>query len=197
MTPQALFKSLSKRHSTPEKVQRYLRELKYNSEKDGETVRSALEVYRHQMAHCLEGAILAAAILEQQGFTPQILSFDSSDRIGHSIFIFKAKTGWGSVARSKIPGLHGREPRFRSLRDLTWSYVEPFVDATGSLTAYLPLQLDESGTDWRYSPRNCRKLETFIVNSKHHRIYPSKTKFKILRKNFLERGPIQTGKYWW
>ena len=46
------------------------------------TLRSFRGVVRHQTAHCLEAALAAAVILEQHGFPPLVLSFESIDRAG-------------------------------------------------------------------------------------------------------------------
>ncbi|MGC1463392.1 MAG: hypothetical protein WA802_14405, partial [Terracidiphilus sp.] len=49
---------------TPEKIQRFLdTDIAYNKEPDGDTIRSPRRVLRDRVAHCLEGALLAAAAL--------------------------------------------------------------------------------------------------------------------------------------
>ncbi len=122
---------------------------------------------------------------------------DSSDNLNHALFIFKEKTGWGAIGRSRYPGLHGREPRFRSLRDLAWSYVDTFVDATGDLTGYLPVLLDPSDTDWRFSKKNIWKLENYFIYQKHIPLKVNRKRTRALRERFLREGDIMTGPYWW
>ncbi|HEY9467413.1 MAG TPA: hypothetical protein VIR54_30185, partial [Vicinamibacterales bacterium] len=85
---------------TPLAVQQWLNALPYNTEKDGETLRSFRGVIRSGTAHCLEAALSAAAIMEQHGYPPLVLSFESIDLLDHVIFVYRARTGWGSVARS-------------------------------------------------------------------------------------------------
>ena len=51
------------------------------------------------------------------------------------------RTGWGSVARSRDPGLHGRKPLFATPRALALSYVESYVDFTGGIKAYAVVDL--------------------------------------------------------
>ena len=59
---------------------------------------------------------------------------------------------WGSVARSRDPGLHGRRAVFATPRALALSYVDPYVDLTGRVTAYAVVDLRVMGTyDWRLS----------------------------------------------
>ena len=88
---------------TPRAVQEWLHELPYNQERDGETLRSFRGVVRHGEAHCLEAALAAAAILEQHGRRPRLLSFQSIDLLDHVIYPFQGRDGrWGAVARSRV-----------------------------------------------------------------------------------------------
>jgi hypothetical protein len=192
-----LFKSLSKSHNSPKKVQKLLRTFLYNKETDGETACSASVALRNELAHCLEGSAIAAAILEHHGHPPLILCLDSIDFLNHVVFVYKTKTGWGAVGKSRCPGLHGRAPKFRSIRDLALSYYEPFVDETGEMIGYILLNLDESGTDWRHSEKNLWKLEQFVVNAKYTKINPSKKRFEKLKERYLIKGHIKRGKHWW
>ena len=192
-----LFQSIAKKHNSPKKVQSLLRTFTYNKETDGETARSALAAFRDELAHCLEGSAIAAAILEHHGHPPLILCLDSIDLLNHVVFVYKTESGWGAVGKSRCPGLHGRSPRFRSIRDLALSYYDPFVDETGEMIGYTVLNLDESGTDWRHSEKNLWKLEQFVVNAKYQPFKASKSRFKRLRDRFLKNGYIKKGKHWW
>ena len=129
---------LIQRLPTPLAVQRFLNALDYNMEPPPgrATLRSFRGVVRHQTAHCLEAALAAAVILEQHGFPPLVLSFESIDQLDHVIFVYRRKGRWGSVARSRDPGLHGRKPVFATPRALALSYVDPYVDFTGGVTGY-------------------------------------------------------------
>ena len=40
----------------------------------------------------------------------------------HVVFVYRQNGRWGTVARSRDPGLHGRKPVFRSLRHVAQSY---------------------------------------------------------------------------
>jgi hypothetical protein len=197
MSSISLFKKLSRAHPNPKQVQRFLHALPYNREKSGETVRSAFSVYERQEAHCLEACFLAAAILEQQGHPPQILTLDSSDNICHVVFLFKTSRGYGSVGRSREPGLHGREPVFKSIKALAMSYDDPMVDKTGSLVGYNVLNLDDSRCDWRASSRNVWKADRFTIEQGYIRLRPKKAEVDRLRDEYFKKGPILKRKYWW
>src|SRR5947207_15981196 len=68
-----------RRLRSPMLVQRFLNHLPYNTELGRETLRSLRQVLRHRSAHCLEAALAAAAILEQHGFAPLVMSLKSID----------------------------------------------------------------------------------------------------------------------
>lgn len=194
----AAFKKLARRYSTPKKAQQFIKTLKYNWEKKGETVQSAHRALRSKKAHCLEGAILTAAILEEAGYPPLILSIESRDLLCHAVFVFKTKTGWGSVGKSRLIGLHGRAPKFKTLRALAMSYFEPFVHReSAKATGFLLRNLNESGTDWRYAKRNLWKLEEFIVGSKHIPLNTSDRLQKKYYQRLLKHGHKKRGKHWW
>ena len=196
-SPLEQFTLLSKKYPSPQKVQGFLRSMKYNFEEEGETVRSAIEAYRLKTAHCLEASFLAAAILEHQGYPPLLLSLDSIDHLNHVLFIFKEKTGWGAISRSRDEGLHGRAPRFKTIRDLAWSYYEPYVDRTAEVVGYETVDLNQFKTDWRASTRNLRQIEHHIITLKFKKIRAPRSRHRLALERYLKKGPMKVGKYWW
>jgi hypothetical protein len=174
-------------HRTPEQVQRFLRSLRYNWERRGETLRSFREVVRRGTAHCLEAALAAAVILEQHGYPPLLLSFESQDGIDHVLFVFRRRGRWGSVGRSRDAGLHGRRPVFRSVRDLVWSYFDPYVDYTGRITGYQLVDLRAlGGYDWRLSRRNVWRVERYLLQVRHRRLRSSDRRYRRLLRRYRE-----------
>ncbi len=120
---------------TPEKVQRFLDiEIAYNKEPDGETIRSPRRVLRDKVAHCLEGALLAAAALRIHGFPPLLLDLESVRDDDHVLAVFKQQGLWGAIAKSNYSGLRFREPVYRSLRELAMSYFEHYFNASHEKT---------------------------------------------------------------
>ena len=86
---------------TPAAVQQWLNHLPYNTETGGETLRSFRGVVRTGRAHCLEAALSAATILEQHGYPPLVLSFESIDLLDHVIFVYgRPRAGAPSHARA-------------------------------------------------------------------------------------------------
>src|SRR5947209_13519810 len=156
---------LIRRLRTPVLVQRFLNRLPYNTETapDPETLRSFREVLRHRTAHCLEAALAAACILEQHGYPPLVMSLMSIDYLDHVIFVYRQRGRWGSVARSRDPGLHGRKAVFATPRALAMSYFDSYIDFTGRITGYTVVDLRGMGTyDWRLADTNVWKVERVL-----------------------------------
>lgn len=199
---------LVRRLRTPAAVQRFLNELPYNTEPPPgrATLRSFRGVVRAGCAHCMEAALAAAVVLEAHGYPPLVLSFESIDHLDHVLFVYRGTGGWGSVARSRDPGLHGRLPVFRTPRDLALSYVEPYVDFTGRITGYAVVDLRQLGEyDWRLSERNVWKVERLLLEYPHKPIRSSDRRVDRLRKayfafkrRFPDRKPVDyTGRERW
>jgi len=170
---------------TPTAVQGWLNALPYNTEKGGETLRSFRGVVSSGTVHCLEAALAAAVILEQHRYPPLVLSFESIDLLDHVIFVYRAPTGWGSVARSRDPGLHGRRPVFATPRALALSYHEGYIDFTGRIKAYAVVDLRVMGTyDWRLSTRSVWKVEQMLLDWKHRKIVTSDRKTDAMRRRY-------------
>jgi hypothetical protein len=174
---------------TPRQVQRYLNSLPYNTEPapGGATLRSFRGVVRHHTAHCLEAAIAAAVILEHHGWPPLVLSFESIDELDHVIFVYQQGGRWGSIARSRDPGLHGRRPLFATPRALAQSYVDAYVDYTGRITGYTVADLRGVGRyDWRLSDGNVWKVERMLLDLPHRKLHTSDTRIDRLRKRYVD-----------
>jgi hypothetical protein len=179
-----------RRCRTPAAVQGYLNRLRYNTEPPpgGATLRSFRGVARHGTAHCMEAALAAAVILEQHRYPPLILSFESIDELDHVLFVYRHRGRWGSIGRSRDPGLHGRKPVFRTARALAVSYVEPYIDYHGRVTGYTVVDLRDllGAYDWRLSEQNVWKAERVLLNAPHRTIRSSDVRFDRLRRRYAE-----------
>ena len=178
-----------RRLRTPHAVQRFLNALPYNTEPPPgrATLRSFRRVVRHRTAHCLEAALAAAVILEQHGYPPLVLSFESIDELDHVIFVYRHRGRWGSVARSRDPGLHGRKPVFATPRALALSYSDPYIDYSGRIKAYAVVDLRVlDDYDWRLSERNVWKVERMLLEWPHRAIGTSDARIDRLRAKYVE-----------
>ena len=191
---------LVQRLNTPAKVQRFFSEMPYNWETEGGTMRSFREVVKKHEAHCLEAAVSAAVILEQHGYPPLLLDLESVDLLDHVIFVFNLNGRWGSIARSRDIGLHGRKPVFRSLRDLAWSYFDTYVDFTGRLKGYGLTSLYDLGSyDWRFSRRKMTKIEDHLRAIPHKPLHSSEKRYQKLLtryRRYKQRHPGRSPAYY-
>jgi hypothetical protein len=126
--------TLLRRLSTPDKVQRYLDDLVYNIEEDGETVRSPRRVMRDRTAHCAEGAFFAAAAFRVNGRPPLLVDLEADNDDDHVLALYRDRGLWGSVATSKFSGLRFRVPVYRTVRELVMSYFEDYFNWDGDRT---------------------------------------------------------------
>jgi hypothetical protein len=197
-----------RRLRTPSAVQRWLNALPYNTEPppDPATLRSFRGVVARGTAHCLEAALAAAVILEQHGYPPLVLSFESVDELDHVLFVYRRGGKWGAIGRSRDPGLHGRRAVFATARALALSYVDPYIDYTGRITGYTVADLRMLGTyDWRLSEQNVWKVERALLELPHKRIRSADRRINALRaryrafmKEFPDRKPLYyTGRERW
>ena len=177
------------RLATPARAQAFLDALPYNTEPppDPATLRTFRGVIRTGTAHCLEAALTAAVALEQHGHPPLVMSLESIDGLDHVIFIYQARGRWGSVARSRDPGLHGRKAVFPSLRALALSYFEPFIDTTGCIKAYGAVDLRVLGRyNWRLSEGNVWRVSQLLYDIPHRPIRSSATRVDRLRAKYFK-----------
>jgi hypothetical protein len=185
---------------TPAAVQAYLNALPYNQEPGGRaTLRGFRGVVRAGCAHCLEAALFAAVTLEAHGYPPLLLSFESIDRLDHVIFVYRRNGRWGSIARSRDPGLHGRKPVFADARALARSYMDPYVDFTGRVTGYVVVNIAElmGDYDWRLSDKNVWKVERVLLDHPHRALRSSdrrvnrlRARYRAFRAAFPGRKPV-------
>ena len=182
---------------TPTAVQGWLNQLPYNDEPNGPTLRCFRGVLRTGTAHCLEAVLAAATILEQHRYPPLVLSFESVDLLDHVLFVYRGLRGWGSIARSRDPGLHGRRPLFVTPRALALSYFESYIDLTGRIKGYAVVDLRALGSyDWRLSPRNVWKVERMLIDWPHRRIRSSDRRVERLRRRYRAFRDAHAYKPW-
>ncbi|HAF09207.1 MAG TPA: hypothetical protein DCK98_03895 [Chloroflexi bacterium] len=120
---------------TPYGIQRFLDALPYHL---ATTAWSPRRVLHERTAHCLEGAIFAAAALRAIGRPPFIVDFEAEGDTDHVLAVFKERGHWGAVAMSNYTGCRYREPVHRTLRELAISYFDVYFNLRGdrSLRTY-------------------------------------------------------------
>lgn len=111
--------------NSPAKIQSFLDRIPYHLAGTAFSPRMVLE---HQTAHCLEGAIFAAAALRVSGYEPLILDLEADSDSDHVISVFKQEGCWGAIAISNFSGLRYRAPVYRTLRELAMSYFNDYFN---------------------------------------------------------------------
>jgi hypothetical protein len=120
-----------RRLSTPAKIQAFLDKIPYHV---APTAWSPRKVLHEKTAHCLEGAIFAAAALRINGMPPLILDLEAIHDSDHVIAVYRQNGAWGALASSNYSGCRYRSPVYRSLRELALSYFEGYFNLRGERT---------------------------------------------------------------
>lgn len=174
------------RLNTPVKVQNFLNSLKINFEKNGETNMSPRKVLKTGMAHCMEGAMLAAAILWYHGQEPLLL--DLRSRKGdsdHVVTLFKKNGYWGAISKTNHAVLRYREPIYKTIRELALSYFHEYFLDNGQKTLReysKPYNLKYlAKTDWLTTDEDLWDLAIDLDDSPHLPLL-TKQQIKQLRK---------------
>lgn len=183
-----------RRLDTPEKVQAYLDALTYNSEPDGDTLRSPRRVMRDRTAHCAEGALLAAAAFRVHGRPPLLLDLEAVRDDDHVLAVYRDRGHWGAVATSKFAGLRYRAPVYRTVRELALSYFEHYYNWDGerTLRAYSrPVSLarfDRIG--WMTAEEDLWPVVDHLVRIAHTPLIPASAGLRLAR---LDRRSYDAG----
>jgi hypothetical protein len=175
-----------RRLNTPEKIQRFLdRDVAYNKEPDGPTIRSPRRVLRDRTAHCLEGALFGAAALRANGFPPLLLDLEAVRDDDHVLAIFRQRGHWGAIAKSNYAGLRFREPVYRTLRELAISYFEHYYNlaAEKTLRAYSrPVNLRRfDPIDWMTAEEDLWPISDYLFAIPHRPLLPPAVRSHLTR----------------
>ncbi len=167
--------STLRRLRTPDKIQRFLdSEIGYNKEERGPTCRSPRGVLRERVAHCLEGALFAAAALRAQGFPPLVVDLEAVRDDDHVLAVYRQHGHWGAIAKSNYAGLRFREPVYRTLRELVMSYFEHYYNlaAEKTLRSYSrPVNLTRfDRIEWMTTEHDLWEISEYLFQISHRRL---------------------------
>jgi hypothetical protein len=124
-----------RRLTTPAKIQIFLdEEIAYNREARGATCYSPCTVLREKVAHCMEGAMLAALALRHLGHPALLVDLEAVRDSDHVLAVYRVNGRWGALAKSDYAGLRSREPVYLSIRELAMSYFEHYYNPAGEKT---------------------------------------------------------------
>jgi hypothetical protein len=199
MTARELLRPVARKVATPEKIQRFLDEdIGYNKEPDGETCKTPAAVLRDGVAHCMEGALLAAAALRALGHPPLLLDLEAVRDDDHVLAIFRDGGCWGAIAKSNYAGLRFREPVYRTLRELAISYFEHYYNLQGekSLRAFStrPVNLKRfDRLDWMARYEDIWEIPEYLTTIAHTRLLTPQRERRRMRMDPRSYAAGKTG----
>jgi len=185
-------RNLFRRLDNPRKIQDFLDRLPVNFEKRGDTHYSPRRVLRERKAHCVEGALLAAAALWFHGRPPLLLDlktrlFDDE----HVVALFKENGCWGAISKTNHAVVRWRDPVYRTVRELALSYFhEYFRDRDGlkTLVSYSrPFDLRKHGSRWITAEHDWWELDDLLNATPHYPFIPAGNERFIRRATTFER----------
>lgn len=150
---------------SPNKIQAFLDRTPYSTEN---TDRCPLSVLRDGVAHCMDGALFAAAALCRIGYPPVLIDLlpDPGTDDDHVLALYKIDGYYGAIAKSNYNGLRFREAIHRTLRELILSYFEDFFSLyrEKSLRSYsLPFRLEPyDHLGWMWSDEGAAAIERLL-----------------------------------
>lgn len=174
--------------TTPALIQAFLDSIPYAPEY---TNRCPLRVMQDRRAHCLDGALFAAAVMRQIGFPPRVLAMYPEPGMDddHLVAIYRINGAYGAVAQSNFVGLRFREAVYRSLRELVLSYFEGFynVDKIKTLRNYTaPCNLASfDRLNWTISDAGADAIERALPNLRRYPVLTSEMPARLSKVDDL------------
>jgi hypothetical protein len=187
------------RLDTPRKIQEFIETIPANFEAHGETCKSPREVLRTRTAHCIEGAMLAAAALWFHGRPPLLLDLKATDRDpDHVVTPFRLRGRWGAISKTNHAVLRYRDPVYRSIRELAMSYFHEYWTDAGikTLASYSDVfdlrrwrgsRKGGRAGDWVTSRAPQWDLQNALDVSRHHAIIDGRRRNLLRRADLIER----------
>lgn len=144
-------------------------------------------VIKNKTAHCMEGAMLAAAVLEYHGAKPLVMDLRSvkPQDDDHVVAVFKQFGCFGAISKTNHGVLRYREPIYKNIRELALSYFHEYFLNNGKKTLreysdLFDLSLSDN-PEWRVTDKQLFQIPQKLDKIKHHKIL-SASQIKNLRK---------------
>jgi hypothetical protein len=188
------------RLSTPDAIQAFVNAIPINHELTGETVYSVRGVLRHRVAHCIEGALLAACALWVHGEPPLVMHLDCDPcDYPHIVTLFRRGRAWGAISKSNGAYLRYRDPVYRTLRELAMSYVHEYFDKRGHKTlrsysgAFDLRRIDP--TLWVVNEKACWTAHDLLAGLRHYPLMSTRQARNLTPRDAFERKCAELVEY--
>lgn len=179
-------KKIFQKLNTPQKIQDFINKIPNNFEAGGETCQSPRRVLKNKRAHCIEGALLAGAILNFHKRPALLVHLHTTkEDEDHVIAIFKESGRFGAISKSNHLVLRYRDPVYLNIRELVMSYFHEYwglKTRRKNLRAYTePIDIIKKfGDSWIIEEKDLWDINDFIFHTPHKQIAP-KNLLKKLR----------------
>ncbi len=188
------------RLDTPLRIQAFVSAIPANHEPQGETLHSVRNVLRLRVAHCMEGALVAACALWIHREPPLLLHLDCAPHDHpHVIALFRRGRAWGAISKSNGTWLRYREPVYRDLRELAMSYFHEFFDRDGrkTLRSYgRPFDLRRvDPAAWVTAPGPCWDVHDRLAAGPHRALLTPAQVRALSRRDAFERESARQVQY--
>jgi hypothetical protein len=166
----------------PHGIQKHLDAMPYHL---ADTAWSPRRVLAENTAHCLEGAIFAAAALRANGYPPLIVDLEAEHDTDHVLAVYRIGGLWGAVAKSNYTGCRYREPVYRTLRELALSYFNTYFNLRRERTLRRfsnPVNLTPfDRLDWMITEKPIWFIVYHLLEIRHYPLFPKRVASRLHR----------------
>lgn len=180
-----------RRLDSPAKIQAFLNGLKQNFEPHGDTCNSVRTVLRERRAHCIEGALVAAAALWVHGERPLLMDLQAVRDFDHVVALYRRRGCWGALSKTNGAGIRWRDPVYRTLRELAMSWFHEYTNKRHhkTLRTYsVPLDLRRvDPAVWVTAEKGAWSLVDVLEGLRHFRLVSRPQEKLLMRRDAFER----------
>lgn len=177
--------SLIKKINTPSRVQDFLDKTPFNFEENGETYWSPKKSLEMGKMHCFEGAIFACFCLQHHNIENYLVDLKVKNLkkdSDHTLCVFRINKYWGAISKTNHSVLRWRDPIYKNIRELVFSYFnEYFLDSGEKTLQSFSRPFDiwkKFGTSWIAEEKDLDEIAEALDKSSHINFIPNEnTKF--------------------
>ena len=179
---------------TPQKIQDYINSLAMRDDTNEPIIRSPRHSIIKKEISCIEGALLACALLKYHGYETYLLDLKVDTKnnkdCDHVVAIFKTNEHFGAISKTSHSVLRYREPIYRTIRELAMTYFhEYFLDdgkkTLRSFSQAFPL-FEKFGIEWITNENDLYNIGYKLDTYSHERILTPK-----MLRNLRKAEPIE------
>ncbi len=184
-----------KRLTSAQKIQDFLDTLPINFEPQGDTLYSPRQVLQFKTAHCMEGALFAAAALAYHGKRPLLLDLQTLPHDeDHVVTLFTDRGLWGAMSKTNHTTLRWRDAVYKTPRELAMSFFHEYYmeDGIKTLKAFSkPFDLRQYEPEaWVTTEGNLDHIAEALDESTHFPIVPGTSRKHLRKTSPIERKAL-------